>query len=253
MVQLYDDDTDIIDEEPEESNGHHEEPDYAQIFGAPDYASFIKTPVGQKSRAYERKLQSMVKAGVIGTINAKAYPDAAALLKYGPGFCRAGGELASHDAKAGAIIDMLTAPSNPYALFAVAALPLVGQLLRNHNAEVETAKMNWRTKRAQRKAAKQAGLHIPRPERKPAFTIKLGKLHIPVKVRIPSVLKTFRLSLFMNAQTKHPNALVEEVFSDPKVIEALRRMGARPEPPVNAEPRTDPMFDEAEYEQTQRM
>jgi hypothetical protein len=199
------------------------------LFGAPDFATFIKTSQTKQGKTYEAKVASMMKAGMIGSINNEQFADAAAFIKHGPGFSRAAGQLADISERTRALIDMLATPSNPYALFVMTAMPLLSQLLRNHEPDIQTAKTNWRARRMQRKNAKRQGLTIKSPRMK-SFTIKLGKLRIPINIHVPSVKLNMIFSGF-KASTSPPGILVNEVFSDPAVIRALQRMGVYPSAP----------------------
>jgi hypothetical protein len=233
MVKVYDSAT---DEHPNgdgtefEDERGQERPEYSDLFGAPDFASFIKKPVSQRSRQYERKVQSVLKAGVIGAINVQDFPDAAALLKYGPAFARASGELADSNAKTRDIIDMLTAPSSPVAMFLAASIPLAAQLFRNHEPQVQQVAENVRQTRAQRKAAKKAGMRIPKPEAREVAAIKFFGKRIPIKVRLPK-MKINMIGKMLHARATHPQIIVNEVFGDPKVMKALRDLGVFPEAP----------------------
>jgi hypothetical protein len=236
-MQIYESGT---DEHPNgdgtefEDERGRERPDYSDLFGAPDFASFIKKPVSQRSRQYERKVQSFMKAGVVGAINMQDFPDAAAFLKYGPAFARASGELADSNAKTREMIDMLAAPSSPVAMFLAAGIPLLAQLWRNHEPQVQQISQNVKTTRAQRRAAKKAGVKFARPGMREVGNVKIFGKRIPIKVRLPKI----RVSVFgkmLHARAQHPQVLVHEVFADPKVIKALRDLGVFPEAPDTEE------------------
>lgn len=206
----------------DQSDQERPEPEvnYSELFGAPDFSSWIRRPRGKVAQEYELKIRSMMKAGVISSLNNQDFPDAAAFLKYGTGISRAGGELAQADSRARGIIDTITTPANPYMLFAMACIPLVAQLVRNHQPQVTEVKKTWKQKRAEAKARREAGLPPVERKTKPRFTIKLGKLHIPVYTpKIPNVFVMF------SAQTQTPQRLAYEVFSDNRVIKALQDMG----------------------------
>jgi hypothetical protein len=198
--------------------------DYAELFGAPDYSTFIKSAETTKSRAYERKIQSMLKAGVVGTVNAHAFADTAAILKYGPGFAKAGGALADADERAAKVVDMLTAPDSPYFMFMLAAMPFAGQIARNHKPEIEQVGGTWRQRRAQRKAAKAAG-DIPgaiRPGRDIFIKLPFGR---KIRLRVGFAFNFGKMLGAFTAASQHPVELQNEVFGDQKVIKALRKMG----------------------------
>jgi hypothetical protein len=194
------------------------------IFNAPDYASFLKTRQTAVSREYTARTNSILKAILMGSLNAGNFADAATVIHYGPGFAKATGGLADSNDTAKRAIDILTSPSNPVALFALAAIPLVGQFMRNHETQLAEVPATWRERRRERKMAKAAG--IAAPQGPPRFTIKLGKRSIPIYFRMrikgfATVMSGFR------AQTQDPNSLASRVFSDPAVLAALEKQGIR--------------------------
>jgi hypothetical protein len=233
MVTIIDQD---MDESPNGDGTEYAEergkkrPDYEDLFGAPDFTTFIKKPVSARSREYQRKVQSMMKSAVIGAVNMQDYPDAATFLKYGPAFARASGELADSNAKTREIIDMLTAPDSPVLVFAAAAIPMVAQLWRNHEPTVEHIVDNVKKTRRQRREAKRNGVRIPKPEAREVANLKILGRRIPIKIRLPKV-KFSIVGRVLHARAQHPQVLVNEVFSDPKVVKALRDIGAFPEAP----------------------
>lgn len=226
MVKVYGSDSDT---EPS-ANGSApdgEEPEeeykYDTLFDAPNFADFITIKPNSRARSYEKRVQSMMKAGLVMSMNAKQYPDAATFLKHGPGFAKAAGNLAAENPRAAGIIDMLTSPESPALMFALVAIPLVAQLARNHQEDFRN--LNWRERRAARKQAKLSGA-VPT---KPPITVHLGKraFKIPIRFRfrMPNVKKMF--SAFL-APTQHPGEIAQEVFSDETVVKALHKMGLFP-------------------------
>jgi len=233
MVKVYDSET---DEHPNGDGTEFEEErgrdriDYSELFEAPDFSTWIKKPVSQRSRMYEKRVQSAMKSAAIGAINLQDYPDAATFLKYGPAFARATGEFADSNKKARDIIDMLTAPDSPAIMFVAAAIPIVAQLFRNHEPQVQQAASNVKQTWSQRRAQKKSGVYVPKKNTR-EFTINLGKIRIPLKVRIPKLVKLTYLGRALHARATHPQNIVNEVFGDPKVIRALRDLGVFPEAP----------------------
>lgn len=214
MVQVYDEQT--------ETNGYHVNNDPPEsLFDAPDFATFLKKNISNQSREYERKAQMFMKTFMIASLNNRQYADAAAFIKFGPGFSRASGELCDANKSAREFVDMLTAPSNPYILFGMMALPLVSQLFRNHEPEMQNVKMSWRNRRNMKKTRQDLGVKVPKPPAKELFTLKFGKRRIPIKlgIRLP------KINGFVRIPTQHPQELVTEIFSDPEVIKALQKMG----------------------------
>ena len=200
-----------------EANGHAEPPSWEAIFGAPDYSTLVRPPTSRVAKEYERNTNSILKAALIGTLNAGAYKDAAAILHYGPQFSAATGQLAASNDTARKVIDLATAPASPVAMFLISAIGLGSQLARNHGAQVREIPGAIRQGRAERKAAKQAG--APKPP--PRFTLKLGRIQIPIrfKVKLGALLAPFR------SQTKDPEMLAAIVFSNPDLISALEKQG----------------------------
>lgn len=211
----------------EEWTGEEGEYDFSNLFDAPDYSSFIKTKPNSKAKSYEARVASLMKAGLIGSLNAQQYPDAATFLKHGPGFAKATGNLAAEDARIASIVDMITAPESPYVMFALVAIPLISQLMRNHRADIEEAGSSMRQKRAQRKAEKKAGIKQPSVVKPVKFKLFRREWTIPIKVRFkfPSFKNAFKAFL---APTQHPVQITNEVLGDPRVQAELRKMGLYP-------------------------
>lgn len=215
---------DILND-PDADTGNGQPPPEAEwqsIFQAPDFTQLVKPRVTAKSREYTGKVNSVLKTGLVGAINAKQFPDAAAILAYGPQFSAAAGTLADHDEKVAKAIDLITSPSNPYAMFIMSAIPLFGQFYRNHETAINDAPGNFRAQRARKKAMRKAGAPPPPPR----FTIKIGKRTIPVRfgVRLRvlgSVLRGIR------HQTDDPATLTEMVFTDPDLLKALEKQGIK--------------------------
>jgi hypothetical protein len=219
-VNIIDEDNPGSDDIPPapDSNGQPEGDDFSYLFAAPDLSAFLKTTKTGVAREYERKTSALLKAGLIGAINAGQFPDAAALIKHGPGFASATGFLADADDRAKAVIDFLTTPANPYALFLITALPMVSQLFRNHERELAQSREQFVT-RKERKAQRKA-----ERETQPKMTLHLpfGKtLTLGIRARFP----VGRIFAGFRAQTTDPRDLAVTVFSDPKVVEYLRKQG----------------------------
>lgn len=201
------------------SNGHSEETDWRAIFSAPNYADLIKTRNTAKSRLYRDKANSVLKAALVGSINAGDFTDAAAILRHGPAFANATGQLAESSDRAAALIDMITSPSNPLAMFVITTIPLVSQLMRNHETQLANVPEAREQAKRQRKAMKAA-----RKAEEPRFTIRLLKWQIPVHWH-PKKLSVNKLFAGFKSQTVDPHALVADVFTDDDVMKALAKMG----------------------------
>ena len=214
-------DPDVTEDEEEE------EYDFSDLFSAPNYADFIRTKPNSNAQKYEVRVASLMKAGLMASINAENYPDAATFLKHGPRFSKAAGNLAAESPQFAAMVDMLTAPESPVVMFALAAIPLFGQLWRNHQSEVEQAASTFRQRRAQAKAERKAG--VKQPTTVKPLKVKLFKREwtVPIKVRVkfPNPMRFFKAFL---APTVDPRRLTYEVLGDPKVQAELRKMGIHP-------------------------
>ncbi len=215
------------DEQNEDWAGEEQEYDYSNLFDAPSYSSFIKTAPNTRAKSYEARVASLMKAGMVMSLNNQAWPDASTFIKHGPGFAKAAGNLAAEDAKVAGFIDMITAPESPYVMFALVAIPLVSQLFRNHQPEVVAAGASWREARAQRKREKKAGtFRTPTPPiTVPLFRGRRITIPIRVRVKLPNLKALFKGFL---APTQHPQQIAQEVFSDPLVVKALHNMGLVP-------------------------
>lgn len=208
------------------STNGSEGPNYAAIFEAPDYSTLVKLPKTAVSRDYEKRVQSMLKAGVIGAINSGRYSDAAALLHFGPGFAAASGDLASADARAKKLLDYATSPSSPVLIFAMTIVPLISQLWRNHEDQLQEMPKTYRQLRAHRKQAKteQRAADATAPRVQVKLPLVGKTLSMPVRLKfklVKNVLASFR------TQTKDPDALAMQVFSDEKLIKTLEKQGIR--------------------------
>jgi hypothetical protein len=235
-LKLYSEDTDAsanghappIDvEEPDEDEFDGSEHDYSKLFDAPSYSDFIKTAPNSTARSYERRVQSMMKAGMVASLNNQNWADAATFLKHGPGFAKAAGNLAAEDARARGILDMLTAPDSAYVMFFMVGIPLVAQLARNHQPDFDKAGETFRERRVERKRRKIAG---EKPHTStPPITIHIFKrevkLPIRLRIKLPNLKNSFKAFL---APTQHPNAIASEVFNDPAVVKSLHKMGIYP-------------------------
>jgi hypothetical protein len=203
-----------------------ETPDYDAIFSA-DAADFIKRPVTQKAREYTKKTQAALNTYMQACLqDVKTLPDAAAIIAHGQNFAMATGTLADADEKAAKMIDIIMSPENPYFAFAIAGIPLVAQLFRNHQAQVEDVVQSrrGRTKmtKEERKAyreAKQA--NTPKLD----IVIPILKKHISVRVPVKQ-FGTFGKN-FMTSRSVDPQSLTSAVFNNEDVIKALHKRGLK--------------------------
>lgn len=151
----------------------------------------------KRAERYEEKIKGFFQTGfAITAKNHHTQPDAAALVMYGPTICEKWGDLADADPRVRKGIDFLTeGTENPYLAAAVTTLPLVMQLMRNHEKDLEV---------------KQRGIRVPFTQRRFGFKfgVKLGFLH-----RTPG--------------TVEPEFLTKHVFTDPDIQEKLAKLGIK--------------------------
>jgi hypothetical protein len=205
--------------EPEYGPGDASDDKVNLAFLDDDLADFLKKPTTGKSREYAKKVNAFLNTAMRFCVQQpKLVPDGAAIVAHGGKFAKACGDLADADEYAAKFLDIVTSPENPYLMFAVAAIPFVSQLIRNHEPELQQVPDKWRARkrstRAERKAARQARpgveMNIPLINRK--ITLKL-----PVK---------FKLG-YGRSQTVDPQALAIGVFSHPKVVRELEKRGIK--------------------------
>lgn len=180
---------------PEESNSK----DFRGIVADADLADFINRPKTAIAREYEKKTAAALNSvfrGLAG--NPSTVVDAATILVFGDGFSAAAGELAQEDERARGAIDFLTTPSNPWIAFAMAGIPLVAQLMRNHETALEDLPP----------VKKVIGIKIP-------FTKRAISIPLRIKPRLPGKLRS---------QTVQPEAMLS-VFEHPAVKKALKKRG----------------------------
>lgn len=137
----------------------------------------------ERARAYEEKTAGLLNLFMRMTAaNEATVCDAAAIIEHGPAFASKMGDLAAHDQRVRHGIDIITSGTeNPYAAVALAALPLLSQIIRNHETET----------------AKPFEIRIP-------FTKRTFKPKIKVKLNVP----------VLRALTVAPRQLIERVFGD---------------------------------------
>lgn len=144
----------------------------------------------EKAIAYDEKVQGVLSLVMkMCAANEGTVADAAAFIEHGEALASKMGDLAAHDKRVAHGIDLITSGTeNPYAAVVLAALPLVAQIIRNH--ETETAK--------------------------------------PFEIRIPFTKRTFkpkikiRLNIaFMRALTVSPRQMISSVFGREDIRAAL--------------------------------
>ncbi len=199
--------------DPQSSNS------YSAIFDAPDYSSFVKQPKTATSREYELKARSMIKSGVMFSLQHGNAADAAAFLHYGPNLASAAGHFADSSEHARKMIDMITAPDNPTVIFALAALTLTSQLLRNRESLLAQLPEERKLARAQRKAERANEKATP-----PRLSVRVPftRKQIPIRFRF-----RFSFTGMLRSQTKDPNQLVQDVFTDENLVKELAKQNIR--------------------------
>jgi hypothetical protein len=213
--------------EPNSPNGNvppHEDSapqyTYGALFDAPDLSTLIKGRRSPGAREYETKVKSALKSAAIGSLRNGQVADSAAIFRYGPGLAAATGDMCAVNDRAKKAVDLLTAPENPYFAFAFVAVPLIAQLFRNHEQQLEKVPLARKQAREQRKLRRQADdnrriatIHVPFMRR---------ELKIRVGLRV-NPLKGFRQG--MHASSQAPEQLIQIVFSDARLQEALEKQG----------------------------
>lgn len=155
---------------------------------------FIKT--GRRkpyAAAYQRKVHGALHRGMRYTLsNHATVPDGAALIQYGPAFEHAMGDWAVEDKRVAKAIDFITGGTTTPAMAVIAAaVPLVLQVIRNHEPEAEVTK-------------------------KP---LKIWRWTLPIKVKFRIKLKRLR------PMTHEPQAFTNWVLGNPDIMETLKKQG----------------------------
>ena len=207
-------------EEGTEANGQapRQEPsDWTSIFNAPDYTALVKPIQSRQAKEYSDKTKSVLKALMVSSINVGDFPDAAAILTYGPAFADATGQFADQNDWCKRAVDMITAPESAPIMFVLTAIPLFSQVLRNHEAALKQMPDSRRQARLRRKAEKDG-----QRTQEPRFTVRMFGRAWPVYFKTPRIGKVF---MAFKAQTRDPVMLTNAVFTDSKVVNALRKQG----------------------------
>lgn len=230
MALIRERETEPGDDAPDDGYGPQDDgygdipqlPDFDIIIGAPDFTTLIKRPQSANAKDYTKKIGSALKAVAIGSIQAHNFPDAATILWHGPGAATALGTLCDEEERVAKMVDMLTSPSNPWTACALAMMPLVSQLVRNHEKEIQQLPSRWRMGREARQARREAKQDQPKAPAR--FHIRIGKRTIPIRVKahIPFV-STFIAGA--RGQTQEPNVIAAKVFMDPNVLKSLEKLG----------------------------
>jgi hypothetical protein len=206
MTDFFEDtEEDLSDEEAaeiiRETVGEYDEP--ASDFVQPS----TRGPVAKR---YQKKIKTVLNTIFRQTVaHEAAVPDAAAILMYGPAFSEKWGDLAAHDARVRKAIDMvLDGSENPYLAAAIATMPLLLQVYRNHE-DALSPKGAVEAVRQSRKRAKEREpkrIRIPFTKRYMEFRFRL---------RVPAVQN----------MTNDPQQLAAYVFNNPDIIRAMQKAG----------------------------
>ena len=206
-------------------NGTRDEPQsapysYGALFDAPDFSTLIKGRRSPGAREYETKVKSALKAGAIGSLRNGQVADAATIFRYGPGLAAATGDMCAVNDRAKKAVDLLTAPENPYFAFLFVALPMVSQLFRNHEQQIDQIPAVRREARERRKMRRQA------EDNRRIATVHVPFLRREIKLRVGLRINPFKgLRQGFRASSQPPEQLIQIVFSDPKLQEALAKQG----------------------------
>src|SRR6185312_5900940 len=183
-----------------------------------DIGEFIRRPKGAVAREYEKKARAGLNAAMRYTAqNPKTVADAATFIAYGDNFAAAVGEVAEISPQTRRMVDLIMTPESPWLVLAIAGIPMVTQLMRNHQATLEQVPQRFGT-REQRKAAKEAR-KAAKASSKPTFTVKMFGREIGVRIPLRP-----KLSFFVS-QTVEPAALTQAVFSNEQFVKALKKRG----------------------------
>lgn len=198
---------------PRESNGN--EPSFKFIDA--DIGEFIKRPKTSIAREYEKKTEAALNSVMrFCAQNPRTVADAAAIIAYGDNFASAVGEVAEVNRQTRRMIDLILSPESPWLALAIAGIPMMTQILRNHETAVSSIPETFKNRpnRDQRKAAKAEA-----KANRPKVSFKLFKREI--KLTLPFKFK-FN---FVMSQTVEPEALAKAVFSNEQVVKALKKRG----------------------------
>jgi hypothetical protein len=192
---------------------------WSVILDAPEIASFLKKTETPRAKEYRDKVNSLLSTAVqmrLGDPNGLA--DVSAILQRGPVTAIRAGALADDNENFRKALDVITAPDNPAVMFALTVVPLVMQLFRNHEGQLQDVRTAHAAKKKltpdEKKAAKAAR---PRVEFR-----ALGRTW-----RLPFRFK-FNLGSILKMNTYPPDMLTASVIGDPKIrTELTKRYGVK--------------------------
>ena len=213
------------DDFPAEENGARPDglPDFDVIVGAPDLGALLHRTPTRRAREYRNRVASVLRVGMVGSLNTGNFADAAAFLWYGPGASTSIGNLADNYNSIAKGIDIITSPGSPIAECVTTLLPLMSQLARNHEQALGEIPGRFAMGKVARAARKQA--KAERAQDDPPMTLHIGRWQLPVRWRIRSPIKFVKPVI--RAQSMEPNLIAARVFMDPHVQKKLAEMGVR--------------------------
>lgn len=175
-------------EEPTIPDEHYDEPD-------PSLAKERRRP--RNAAAYEKKVHTLLSN--ISTFlvqNDSTQPDAAAIYQYGGDMASAWGNLAADNDTVARAIDYLTEGSdNPVLAAAIATMPFVLQIVRNHEPELQP---------------KPREISVP-------FTRKRMRFKVPFKVGVTLGR--------LHGMTHDPDEFTNAVLGNPTIAGELQKRG----------------------------
>ncbi len=192
---------------------------WSVILDAPEIGAFLKKTETARAKEYRGKVSSLLSTVMQARLGSPdGLPDVSAILQRGPATALRAGALADENESFRKAIDLITAPDNPAVMFALAAIPLVMQVFRNHEGQLQDARASRAVKKtltpAEKKAAKTA-----RPRVEFTFLGRTWRLPFRFKLNLGSTLR-------MN--TMQPEYLVSSVIGDPKIRSELsKRYGVK--------------------------
>ena len=199
--------------------------DYDALINAPDYSTLVKGTRSKVAKDYELKTKSVLKSAAMGRLRKGQLPDSAAIFRHGPAFSAALGDLAEVSEQTRKMVDLATAPENPYVMFLMVAIPFAMQLLRNHQPEIQEVQRTRREMRKYRKEHPEDFAKLVGEDKRKNVTVNLPfgrKMNVRVGFKF-NPLKGIRFAF--RAQTREPAELVTMVFSDQKLVAALKKQG----------------------------
>lgn len=162
----------------------------------------------KRAEAYEERISGLLNYAMRGLAqNPSTAADAAAIIHHGPIVASKWGDLADHDERVRKAIDFITSGTeNPYVAVALTTLPLLAQILRNHETP-------------QSESLASARLELRVPFTKKSFKIPRWRF----RIRAP----------FFRSMTVDPRELTHYIFTQDEIVTALAASGVQVSLPSN--------------------